>query len=88
MTPAQAIVAGTKNGAFAARGLKDYGTIEAGKLADLVILDADPVADIHAIRKVHAVLKEGRVVDLASLPEKRVLSVPEPNLAPGVPATR
>lgn len=42
MTPAQALVAATKNGAFAAHGLKDFGTIEAGKLADLVVLGADP----------------------------------------------
>ncbi len=58
MTPAQAIVAGTKNGAIACRGLKDYGTLETGKSADLVILDADPLADIHNIRKVQSVMKE------------------------------
>src|SRR5439155_16671351 len=51
MTPSQAIVAATKNGAFAARGLKDFGTLDAGKLADLVILAADPIADIGNIRK-------------------------------------
>lgn len=74
MTPSQAIVAGTKNGAMACRRLKDFGTIEAGTLGDLVILDADPLADIHNIRKVNAVLKEGRMIDLATLPESRVLS--------------
>jgi imidazolonepropionase-like amidohydrolase len=78
MTPAQALVAGTRNGAFAARGLKDYGTIEAGKLADLVLLEADPLADIHNIQKVRAVIKDGREVDLKALPARRVLSVPEP----------
>jgi imidazolonepropionase-like amidohydrolase len=75
-TPAQAIVAGTKNGAIAARGTKDFGTIEAGKLADLVVLSADPLADIHNIRKVAAVYKDGRAVDRARLPETRVLSIP------------
>ena len=74
MTPLQALVAGTKNGALACRRLADFGTIEAGKLADLVILDADPLADIHNIRKVHAVFKEGASVDLARLPELHVLS--------------
>jgi imidazolonepropionase-like amidohydrolase len=79
MTPAQAIVAGTKNGAIAARGTKDFGTIEVGKLADLVVLSADPLADIHNIRKVAAVYKDGRAVDRAHLPETRVLSVaPQP----------
>jgi homoserine O-acetyltransferase len=76
MTPAHAIVAGTKNGAIACRKLNDFGTIEKGKLADLVILDADPLADIHNIRKVRSVMKGGRVIDLARLPEKRVLSPP------------
>src|ERR1039457_6905596 len=76
MTPAQAIVAGTKNGAIACRKLNDFGTIEKGKLADLVILDADPLADIHNIRKVRSVMKGGQAVDLARLPEKRVLSPP------------
>lgn len=74
MTPAQAIVAATKNGAIAFRKLDQFGTIEAGKLADLLILEADPLADIHNIRKLHAVMKEGKFIDTARLPEKRVLS--------------
>lgn len=74
MTPAQAIVAGTKNGAIASRKLSELGTIEPGKLADLVILDANPLADIHNIRKVHSVMTGGRLVDPAQLPEKPVLS--------------
>jgi imidazolonepropionase-like amidohydrolase len=76
MSPAQALVAGTRNGAFAAKGLKDYGTIEVGKLADLVLLDADPLADIGSIRKLRMVMKEGREIDVKALPEKRVLSTP------------
>ena len=74
MTPAQAIVAGTRNGAIACRKLTDFGTIEKGKLADLVILDADPLVEIHNIRKVRTVVKEGRLIDITRLPEKRVLS--------------
>jgi imidazolonepropionase-like amidohydrolase len=75
MTPSQAIVAATKNGAFAARGLRDFGTLEAGKRADLVILTADPLADIANIRNVAAVWKDGRAVDREHLPRTRVLSV-------------
>lgn len=76
MTPAQAIVAATKNGAIACRKLADFGTLEAGKLADLLILDGDPLADIRNIRKLRTVMKEGRMIDLTRLPEKRVLSRP------------
>src|SRR5262249_20038915 len=78
MTPPQAIVAAAKNGAFAARGLKDCGTLEAGKLADFVILTADPLADIGSLRKVDAVWKEGRAIDREHLPRTRVLSVARP----------
>jgi len=74
MTPAQAITAGTKNGSIAARGQKDFGTLEPGKFADLVILTADPLADIHNIQQVASVMKEGTVIDRATLPQTRVLS--------------
>lgn len=72
MTPAQALVAATKNGAIASQGLKDFGTIETGKYADLLLLDADPLADIHNIRKLSFLMKEGRIVDRNTLPEKPV----------------
>jgi imidazolonepropionase-like amidohydrolase len=72
MTPAQALVAATKNGALASQGLKDFGTLETGKLADILLLDADPIADIHNIRKLSLVMREGRVVDRDRLPEKPV----------------
>ncbi len=69
MTPMQAIVAATANGAGAAYRSKDLGTVENGKWADLVLLDADPLADIHNIEKINAVISQGRKVDLVSLPE-------------------
>ena len=43
---------------------KDLGTIEKGKVANLVLLDADPLADIHNTTKIFAVfLEEGREFD-------------------------
>ncbi|HEX3645436.1 MAG TPA: amidohydrolase family protein [Vicinamibacterales bacterium] len=86
MSPSQALVAATRNGAEAARGLKDFGTIETGKLADLVMLTADPLADIANLRKVGAVMKDGQIVDRARLPQTRVLSVAPPPAAPGTKA--
>jgi imidazolonepropionase-like amidohydrolase len=72
MTPSQALVSATKNGARASQGSKDFGTLEIGKYADILLLDADPQADIHNIRKLSMVMKEGRVVDRDRLPEKPV----------------
>lgn len=69
MTPMQAIVAATANGAGAAMRSHDLGTIERGKVADVVLLEADPLADIHNIEKITAVIAQGRQVNLATLPE-------------------
>ncbi len=77
MTPMQAIVSATKNGAFASKGLEDFGTLEVGKLADVLILDADPLQDISNIRRLNSVFKEGRLVDLNALPYERIFSKPE-----------
>lgn len=49
--------------ATTALGISDrVGTIEPGTLADLVLLDGDPVSDIEALGHVELVMKEGRVV--------------------------
>ena len=72
MTPAEAIVAATRNGAMASRGLDRFGTIEPGKQADLLILDADPLADIRNIRALDTVMKGGVVVDTERLPENPI----------------
>jgi imidazolonepropionase-like amidohydrolase len=59
LTPAQALAAATINPARAIGRGHEQGTIERGKLADLLILDADPVADIRNISKIHLVIKGG-----------------------------
>jgi imidazolonepropionase-like amidohydrolase len=72
MTPGEAIVAATRNGAMACRGLDEFGTLEAGKRADLVVLDANPLENISNIRKIHLVMKDGQVIDTAHLPENPI----------------
>jgi imidazolonepropionase-like amidohydrolase/Tol biopolymer transport system component len=63
LTPAQAIHAGTGGAARILGADKDLGTIEVGKWADLVLLDADPLADIRNTRRIWQVLHYGRLVD-------------------------
>ena len=43
--------------------MKDIGTVEAGKLADIVIVTANPLTDIKNMRKLDTVIKDGRIVD-------------------------
>jgi imidazolonepropionase-like amidohydrolase/cyclophilin family peptidyl-prolyl cis-trans isomerase len=74
--PMDAILAATRNIAAAYHKLDDLGTIEKGKLADLVVLDADPLDDLNNIRKISMVMKDGQVVDRGSLPLKKALTAP------------
>lgn len=76
MTPMEAIVSATRNIAAAHHKLDQFGTIEAGKLADVVILDADPLQDIDNIRRISTVMKDGQLVDRDKLPLKKVLTAP------------
>ena len=62
MTPMQAIVAGTSRPAERL-GLSEMGTIAAGKAADFVILDANPLQDIRNTRTISRVYLRGREVD-------------------------
>jgi imidazolonepropionase-like amidohydrolase len=62
MTTAEALSCANVEAA-ALLGLEDQvGTVEPGKLADLVVLDSDPLAEISAVRQVHMVIKGGQVV--------------------------
>jgi imidazolonepropionase-like amidohydrolase len=62
MTPAQVIVAATRNGAEFLK-LNDQGTLAAGKSADFIVLDANPLDDITNTRKISAVVLRGAAVD-------------------------
>jgi len=60
MTPAQAIRAATAAAADAINR-PDVGTIEAGKFADIIAVDADPLRDVTALEKIAFVMKGGVV---------------------------
>ncbi len=62
MTPMQAIQAGTKVNAEALGKIKDIGTIEGRKFADLVAVKGDPLKDINELKKVKFVMKGGKVI--------------------------
>ncbi|MDH3602049.1 MAG: amidohydrolase family protein [Candidatus Tectomicrobia bacterium] len=65
-TPLEAISACTRDTAFAVGLENEVGTLEAGKLADLILVTADPLADIRVLqggKHLAAVVKDGKIVD-------------------------
>ena len=61
-TPWQTLLAATKHGAAVCGMGEQLGTVEIGKLADLIVVGANPLDDINNVRELQLVLKEGRVV--------------------------
>jgi imidazolonepropionase-like amidohydrolase len=59
MTPMEVLVSATRNGARAMGREREFGTLEAGKLADLVVLTADPTADIANVSAIRYVMRGG-----------------------------
>jgi imidazolonepropionase-like amidohydrolase len=73
-TPLEAIACCTRNNAFAVGLEDDLGTLAEGRLADVILLDADPAADILVLKggkHVVAVIKDGKVIDLDGLALRR-----------------
>jgi hypothetical protein len=66
-TPLEALQAATIVPARVMKLDREVGTVEAGKRADLIILDADPTADISNIRTVRSVVAQGRLYDSGRL---------------------
>lgn len=60
-TPMEALIAGTRDGA-AALGLASRGTVQPGKVADLLVLDADPLQDIRNTTRIRMTVLRGQVV--------------------------
>lgn len=69
LTPAQALRAATINPARFLGRDADLGTIDKGKFADLVLLDANPLQDIQNTMRINAVVADGRFLDRATLDE-------------------
>jgi imidazolonepropionase-like amidohydrolase len=67
LTPLEALRTATLNPARALGREADLGTVAKGKLADLVLLDADPLADIGATSQIRAVVLNGRLFTRAQL---------------------
>lgn len=62
LTPLQALETATSNPARFLGRSRDTGTVEVGKVANLVLLDADPLKDIHNTRRISAVIMRGQIV--------------------------
>ncbi len=67
LSPLEVLRTATINNARALNAEKDLGTVEAGKLADLVVVDANPLSDIRHARKTRLIIKNGEVFELETL---------------------
>jgi imidazolonepropionase-like amidohydrolase len=75
MSPSAVLVAATRNGAMVG-GEKDLGTLEPGRLADFLLLRADPLADLANLEDPVSVVKGGHALDAAEL--RRAAALPSP----------
>jgi imidazolonepropionase-like amidohydrolase len=62
MSAMEIIVAGTRNAARACNLARDLGTVEAGKLADLLLVRGDPLSHLGSLRNVRLVIHDGVVI--------------------------
>ena len=69
MKPHDVLRVATINGAHAIGMEQDLGSLEPGKLADLIVLDANPLEDIHNTNSVRYVMKNGRLYEGDTLNE-------------------
>ena len=90
MNNIEAIRAGTYNAAFALGMQDQIGTLEEGKLADILVVDGDPLADIQVLQdpeRLEVIMKDGEIVDTTTpLPTFRSDSGSRPGLYAAPPA--
>ncbi|HLM68680.1 MAG TPA: amidohydrolase family protein, partial [Longimicrobium sp.] len=73
LTPLQALRTATLNPARYLEAADSLGSVRAGRMADLVVLDANPLDDIRNTLRIHAVVANGRLIDAAE--RERLLAV-------------
>lgn len=66
--PFEVLTIATHNGAVLLGKADQLGSVEPGKLADLLLLNADPTADINNVKKIAFVVKGGQIIDESKLP--------------------
>jgi imidazolonepropionase-like amidohydrolase len=62
MTPMEIIVAATRNGAHVCDQERVLGTLERGKIADILVVEGNPLQDLNALRNIRLVMKDGTVI--------------------------
>jgi imidazolonepropionase-like amidohydrolase len=67
LTPMETLVAATSSSARLLRRDKDLGSVQTGKAADLVLLDANPAENIANTQRINAVVLNGRLMDRKTL---------------------
>ena len=72
LTPLQALTAATRGGAAVMGRRTDLGTVTPGKLADLVVLDGNPLADIRNTQRIRMVLRGGEIFNPARIEEELI----------------
>jgi imidazolonepropionase-like amidohydrolase len=74
MKPMEILKSATSHIAQAYELEDEIGTLESGKIADMVLLNANPLKSAKNYRKIDMVIKEGKVVDLDALPIAPIIS--------------
>ena len=88
LTPPQALMAATSVAARVLGADADLGTIALGKLADLVILDGNPLDDISNTQRIWRVVQGGRIVDRDALLDAEAKAAVADPVMPNVPPAR
>jgi imidazolonepropionase-like amidohydrolase len=85
MKPNDILQSATIRIAKAYRVDKELGTLEVGKIADLLVLNKNPLESAANYRSIETVMKAGRLVDLDSLPNPKILTAPDaPLIEPSI----